>query len=250
MLLGMALDSIATVSVQEEQAWNDQALDAPLTAPQLRFWRYVRAGVVLGASQAALLPPASAAGVDTVVRGSGGNAVLAGPWMLSLSAALPAQHPIARAGILPAYEWLGRHCEAAMRDLGIAGARATPDKRDAGELKWACFAGLSPWETTVDGRKLVGLAQRRRRHGVLVAAGVLLEPPDWPLLCRVMGRPPQHAAMLASSTVSCRELLPSAPNLADVAAAIRRHLDADARVVFAPAAVSFSPADTSPAAGA
>lgn len=94
--------------------------------------------------------------------------------MLSLNVVLPADHAAARGGPMPAYEWLGRRCEKAMRDLGIDRATATPDRRDAQTLAWACFAGMSPWEVTVDGRKLVGLAQRRRRQGVLVPAGVLL----------------------------------------------------------------------------
>jgi lipoate-protein ligase A len=226
----MSMEAVVhSVTVAEEQAWNEAALDEPVQEPQLRFWRYASAGIVLGASQSSLLPQVAAQGIETVLRGSGGSAVLAGPWMLSVSAVLPADHAFARGGPMPAYEWLGRHCESAMRELGVSQAHATPDKRDAGDLKWACFAGLSPWEVTVDGRKLVGLAQRRRRQGVLVAAGVLLDAPDWPLLCRALGRSAQDAARLAASTVSCRELTGRVPTEEEVAALIAAHVARDLR---------------------
>lgn len=218
---------VHTVTALQEQAWNEAVLDEPVQAPQLRFWRYAQPGIVLGASQSSLLPQVAAPGLETVVRGSGGSAVLAGPWMLSVSAVLPAEHACARGGPMPAYEWLGRHCASAMRELGVGLARATPDKRDAGDLRWACFAGLSPWEVTVDGRKLVGLAQRRRRQGVLVAAGVLLDTPDWPLLCRALGRSADEAARLAASTVSCRQLTGRTPSAEEVAALIEAHVGRD-----------------------
>eukprot|EP01034_Spumella_vulgaris_P044296 gene44296-55086_t len=40
-----------------------------------------------------------------------------------------------------------------------------------GHLGWACYGGYSPWEVVVGRRKLVGLAQVRRRGGVLLVAG-------------------------------------------------------------------------------
>jgi lipoate-protein ligase A len=214
-----------TVTAREEQHWNDQALATPVATPMLRFWRYRVPGIVLGASQQGLLSrTALENGTEVVVRSAGGTAVLTGPWMLSLSALLPPDHAIARGGPMPAYEWLGTRCCRAMSDLGVARAVATPDRRQADSLAWACFAGLSPWEVTVGARKLVGLAQRRRKNGVLVAAGVLLDSPDWALLCRSMGMPPEHAVRLAASTVSCGELLGNVPDADTVALALQSHL--------------------------
>ena len=37
-----------------------------------------------------------------------------------------------------------------------------------------CFAGIGPGEVTVDGRKVVGLAQRRTRAGALFQCAALL----------------------------------------------------------------------------
>ena len=38
-----------------------------------------------------------------------------------------------------------------------------------------CFAGIGPGEVTVDGRKVVGLAQRRTRAGALFQCAALLK---------------------------------------------------------------------------
>ena len=56
-----------------------------------------------------------------------------------------------------------------------------------------------------DGRKLVGLAQRRQRDGVLLVAGTLIADPDWSLLCGVMGHP-EDEATLRRRSVSCQAL--------------------------------------------
>jgi lipoate-protein ligase A len=77
--------------------------------------------------------------------------------------------------------------------------RAAPP---AAGLDWACFAGLSPWEVVAGGRKIAGLAQVRRRQGVLLVGGVLLDGPDWPLLCSVLRRPAAEAQGLAQCTTS------------------------------------------------
>jgi lipoate-protein ligase A len=93
-------------------------------------------------------------------------------------------------------------------------------------LKWACFGGLSPWEVVVGQRKIVGLAQVRRRTGVLLASGTLISPPDWPLLCDALGSDPADAARLRACTTSCAEEL-GAPLLATVLAERLHHVLTD-----------------------
>lgn len=41
-------------------------------------------------------------------------------------------------------------------------------------MTWACFAGVTPWEAPVNGRKTVGLEQCENRAGVLEVAGMYL----------------------------------------------------------------------------
>jgi lipoate-protein ligase A len=149
----------------------------------------------------------------SIVRESGGGAVLTGPWLLAVSVVLPGGHPWLAAGLLEGYRQLGQLHVAALAALGISVRALSPHVLPCAQqvigvppVDWACFGSLSPWEVvSADGRKLVGLAQRRKQSGVLLTAGTLLDLPDWPLLCDAMGQP-QDAASLRQRTVSCAEL--------------------------------------------
>jgi lipoate-protein ligase A len=190
--------------------------------PAVRVWSYNAPAVVLGRAQRpdeAMLSRARGAGVAVVERPTGGGAVLAGPWLLGASVVLPPDHPRVTPSIPASYGWLSRAHAAWLRAAGII-AEPAPRPRDAGELGWACFAGQSHGELLVAGRKLVGLAQARRRAGVLFSAGTLLAAPPWDLLCEVMGQPPEQARALAEATISLAELGGSPPDdLLDVLAA-------------------------------
>lgn len=200
-----------------EQLWNEQQLAQPVRAPAWRLWRYRQPTIVLGCSQRRLLGTADdTTGTQLLVRESGGGAVLTGPWMLGLSVALPADHPLVGAGPVGSYRWLGEQIAQVLQEAGLDGAHAiAPERLHAIRLRaadqpnsvdWACFGSLSPWEVlAADGRKLVGLAQVRRRSGVLLVGGVLLEASPWPLLCRALARADADAKRLASITTCCRD---------------------------------------------
>jgi lipoate-protein ligase A len=57
--------------------------------------------------------------------------------------------------------------------------------------------------TTDGGRKLVGLAQVRRRTATLLVSGTLIAQPDWRVLCGVVGDSVTAAAELHECTSSC-----------------------------------------------
>lgn len=222
---------LAPVSACTEQVWNEACLDSPVQAPVWRLWRYRAPALVLGCSQRRLLGKVAAAESDLEVlqRGSGGGAVLAGPWMLGLSVVLPASHRLVQGGPVPSYRWLGERLTGVLQGGGIAARALVPGeaKRDAEEgtvPEWACFAGLSPWEVVVGRRKIVGLAQVRRCQGVLLVAGLLLDAPDWPLLCRALARPLDEAERLAALTTSWAEETGQPAVLPALAAAIDRSL--------------------------
>ena len=209
--------------VGAEQDWNEQALLETVREPMVRFWCHERPGVVLGASQRKMLPSVEGHAIEVVGRRAGGGAVLAGPWMLSTSVLLPVHHELAGGGTSRAYEWLGTQYSAILLELGID-ARAASDPRGAGDLAWACFAGVTRWEVLVGQRKMVGLAQSRRQTGVLVVAGILMDVPDWGLLCNVMHRPAEESMALADCTRSLRQGLGNVPDPRSVAAALARRL--------------------------
>jgi len=228
----ISISSIASPS--EEQDWNRRQLSSEVIEPRMRFWTYESPGVVLGCSQRGLLSAVDAAqriGVPLAGRQAGGGAVLTGPWMLSVSLVLPVTHSLALGGALVGYRRIGEAFAKVLRGIGIDAhaltsdeARAAQQEGERADLQWACYGGLSPWEVVVGKRKIVGLAQVRRRTGVLVAAGLLLSRPDWAMLCKAVGKPIADAAFLAERTSSCEEELGWTPPLADIAIALRRQL--------------------------
>lgn len=203
----------ATTTAAEEQDWNSRQLAEPVAAPRFRVWRYAAPTIVLGCSQRALLAsmaPRQPQGL--LQRPSGGGAVLTGPWLVGVSVVLPPEHPWVGQSLVDSYRPLGLLHAAVLADMGVS-ARALPASEVAGAnarmgpvVDWACYGSLAPWELVDEqGRKLVGLAQRRQRHGVLLVAGTLGTAPDWPLLCHAVGQP-QDLSALRSRTVSCAEL--------------------------------------------
>lgn len=224
-----------------EQAWNQQRLSEPVLTPDMRLWQYAAPAVVLGRSQRGLVDAEMArqrADIDVVERQAGGGAVLVGPWMLSASVVLPASHRLVTASTAKSYQWLGDLYASVLARIGVATHVLTPDEahdlqrsKDTSAVGWACFGGLSPGELVVGTRKIVGFAQVRKRNGILLVAGLLMNNPDWPLLCRVMEKPQQDANQLSRCTTSCEEQLGQAIALATIAdllgPALKEALDND-----------------------
>lgn len=226
--------AVCTADAAEEQSWIAAALGEPILAPRLRVWSYRRPAVVLGLSRrtdAALAEAAARAGVHLCARPSGGGAVLAGPWLLGASVVLPPQHALVAASIPRSFRWLGEAHAAWLQDLGVAARTvAAPPTGDDAALSWACFGRLSHWEVDADGRKIVGLAQARRRHGVLFSSGILIDRSPWQVLCDVLGQPAAHAQALAGRTVSCGEILGRPVAAENVAPSLLRALTAAVRM--------------------
>jgi lipoate-protein ligase A len=212
------------VTAADEQAFHAAALAAPVTEPGLRLWRYDAPAVVLGPAQRpddGIEARARAAGATVITRMTGGGAVLAGPWLLGLSVVLPPDHPQVRPSLRASYHWLGAALASWLAGLGVpARALEAPPTRPPADLAWACFAGVSWGEVEAGGRKIVGLAQARRKNGVLFSAGVLVATTPWPLLAEILGRPATEADELQRRTVSVAELVGQAPSGADLPAVI------------------------------
>lgn len=133
--------------------------------------------LVLGSTQPAEVVDRDAcarAGVEVVRRRSGGGAVLVVPGdLLWVDLLLPRHDPLWHDDVGVAFHWVG--------DLfaGVLAAQGLPAAVHRGGLApapWAdevCFAGLGPGEVTVDGAKVVGLAQRRSRQGARFQCAVL-----------------------------------------------------------------------------
>jgi lipoate-protein ligase A len=227
--------SVGHVSVEQDRI--RAILRAGVRAPSVLCWHYSSPAIVLGRGQRPspdVVARAASENLPLVGRASGGGAVIAGPWMLSLTLLLPAAHAIARASLPAGYRAVGAACQRALAQYGFATEIAPePDRaarRDGTDpLDWACFAGVSHGELlTQDARKVVGISQERRRDVVAVCIGVLLGRPDWESLVRVwLGHDDAACARrLDERTASCDRIADAndfAP-LDTLAAAFERQL--------------------------
>jgi lipoate-protein ligase A len=157
---------------------------------------------------------ARAAGVAVVRRTSGGGPVLWDASLVGLDVILPPGHALAPADVVETYRWLGEAVAHALRALGLPGVtvvevhEARAASRAPGPAAAACYGGVSPFEVLVEGRKVLGLSQARRRPGTLLQAGVLLDV-DGPLTARLMGRDAAFGAALARHAAGLREWNPA-----------------------------------------
>lgn len=155
----------------------DSLADDP--TPTLRWYTSARTAIVLGRGQGAI--GLSTTDIEVVTRHSGGGAVLMDPGLLSLDVAIPAAHPLLSGDVAAVFSRIGVAWATALTDLGVAGLSvhdgpATARRRGSAREKLlaaVCYATLGRGEVLAGGRKLVGLAQRRRRPGALVQCGML-----------------------------------------------------------------------------
>jgi lipoate-protein ligase A len=143
----------------------------PAAERSIVVYEVARPTLVLGSSQrddTVAWDRAAARGVEVVRRRSGGSAVLVGPGTaVWVDVTIPTGDPLWDHDVGRAFHWLG----AAWTDvLAAAGLGAVWHDGPMRRTAWSdrvCFAGLGPGEVTVEGRKVVGLSQRRTREAVL-----------------------------------------------------------------------------------
>lgn len=118
-------------------------------------------------------------GVDVARRRSGGGAVLVSEeTIVWVDLILPAGHDLWEADVGKAGWWVGSAWAAALESLSVPGD-ITVWKERLRSTDWSsrvCFAGIGPGEVLIDGKKAVGVAQRRTRSAALFQSAVLI---DW-----------------------------------------------------------------------
>lgn len=197
----------------------------PITRPTLWCCEVDRPAVVLGSRQAPDLldlDRCRRAGIDVVRRRSGGGLVLVVPGeMVWIDVLLPPDVQLVDRSIddvRAVMETVGEWWASA---LG-GGPELTVHRDGMLTSAWSelvCFAGIGPGEVLDDGRKLVGLSQRRGRWGARVQ-GAVHRTVDLSATADLLLDPHRPAAALPA--VACRPDL-VADGIAD---ALASHLSA------------------------
>jgi lipoate---protein ligase len=168
-----------------------------------RVLQPVDQAVVLGSTQALTSVDHDAcarAGVDIVRRRSGGGAVLVDATSLFwVDLVVPAGDPLWSPDVGRAAWWVGKAWSEALSRAGTGGTEVW--KGPLVRNRWSslvCFAGLGAGEVvSVAGKKVVGVSQRRTRHGALFQCGCVLEWSPQRLLGLLALTPDERAAALA-----------------------------------------------------
>lgn len=213
------IDSLIQNGMQEEQQTISDLLDKGIEQPGVLFWRYKEPAVIMGCSQRpdeAQIHRANNAQLPIQRRKSGGGAVFAGPWMLSVTVFMPTDLPEAKLDIIQSFGWLESIWIQALKNSGINCKGVSKPLIDRSKqiaeqhhIGWACYASLSHGEiVSLEGKKLVGIAQIRKRKGVALVCGLHLMDCDWSMLSHIVADDPQQADALKSLNTHVQALSP------------------------------------------
>lgn len=157
-------------------AWNmavDEAVLAHIgreeSPPTLRLYAWEPACLSLGHSQ----PFADvdrgrlqARGWEVVRRATGGRAILHTD-ELTYSVTGSAEEPVLAGGVLESYNRIAQALSYAVRNLDLPVEMKEGKPADHAASNPVCFEVPSTYEITVNGKKLIGSAQARKKEGVL-----------------------------------------------------------------------------------
>jgi lipoate-protein ligase A len=138
--------------------------------PTLRLYSWDPPCLSLGHAQSFLdvdMERVKANGWEVVRRLTGGRAILHTD-ELTYSVTGSAEEPVLAGGILESYNRLAQALMFAIRELGLpVEMKEHADQPATKNLNPVCFEVPSTYEITVNGKKLIGSAQARKKEGVL-----------------------------------------------------------------------------------
>jgi hypothetical protein len=171
-------------SLSPEWSWEritgpiDRLVAAEVPDPTRRLVRVIEAdqpAFVIGSTQP---EPEAAPSRPVVRRRSGGGGVLVVPGeLLWVDIVLPRSDPWWDDDVGRAAHPVGQAWAMALGRLGVEGTVHRGPMAGSVWSRSLCFAGLGPGELRVDGRKVLGIAQRRTRHGACFQCAVPLTRP-------------------------------------------------------------------------
>lgn len=203
-------------------AFHGRVVEVPVR-PAVWSFEVTAPALALGSTQSSDVvdgPACARAGVDVVRRRSGGGAVLLVPGEVVWFDVVVPIEDLWAAGvgddIARSMVWLGGHVARALGSLthGVPSARdvAVHDQTMV-TTPWSrlvCFDGIGPGEVTVPAGKLVGISQRRTRHGARFQCAVH-ERWSPSVLVALLARPrPAPGELAPVATLAAARSLPAA----------------------------------------
>jgi lipoate-protein ligase A len=236
LLVTEATDGATNMAIDEALWCSRQTGEVP---PTLRFFAWDPPTVSLGYGQplddAVSVETARRLGVGMVRRPTGGSAIYHdGPEReLTYTVVATNEDLGVTTDLLDAYRWIARALARGLRDLGVpAEIVATP--RAKGSAPAFCFARTGRYEIELDGKKLVGSAQRRRGRCFLQHGSVLLGA-DAPRLRALF---PTTVDPMASMT-TLEAALGRRPPFEEVAAALGAAFETEHGLTLRPGGLSW-----------
>ncbi|MFZ5855962.1 MAG: lipoate--protein ligase family protein [Chloroflexota bacterium] len=193
-------------------AWN-MAVDESIlesigrgaSLPTLRLYAWTPACLSLGVAQPFADVDSSrlrARGWDVVRRITGGRAILHTD-ELTYSVIGPAENPILAGSVLESYSRLAQALLHAVQVLGMSVEMKEGKADESGKSNPVCFEVPSTYEITVNGKKLIGSAQARRKEGVLQHGSLPLVG-DLTRICQVLSFADESAREDAATRLLAR----------------------------------------------
>jgi lipoate-protein ligase A len=152
-------------------------------------------------------------GWEVVRRPTGGRAILHVD-ELTYSIAAPLDEPRLAGSLLESYQRISLALIAALESLGLPvqalekpqliAANGDPEQ-NLESIGPVCFEVPSNYEITVEGKKLIGSAQARRREGVLQHGSLPLYG-DLTRITRILRYPDEHSRRLAAERLLARAI--------------------------------------------
>lgn len=226
-----AVDGATNMAIDEALWRARQTGEGP---PTLRFYGWDPPTVSLGYGQAldaaVSVEACRALGVGLVRRPTGGSAIYHDGPERELTYSVVATNDDLGVGtdLLEAYRWTARGLARGLGALGVA-AEIVATARGRGQAPAFCFARTGRYEIELDGRKLVGSAQRRRGRCFLQHGSVLLGA-DEPRLRALF--PTTHDPLGSMATLEMA--LGRRPTFDEVAEALGAAFEAEHGLVLAP----------------
>jgi len=208
--------------------------------PTLRLYRWSAPALTIGYSQNrdrdVNRDACRTRGIAVIRRVTGGRAVLHDA-EVTYSVSAPAGLPGFGTGLDEAYRRVAAGLIGGLRRLGVRAAVAAPGPRDPSRppRPAACFASTARHEIAVEGRKLIGSAQRRQGGAFLQHGSILLESHDELLGHVLRGHP---ATKSVARMTGLAEVLPLCPAPESAVAAIVAGCAAAWGVCFLPGEIS------------